>query len=230
MTLAIIRSMELHPPENNGWLAVPSPSLTRQQKYWLFRPGALTAGLRRLGHVELRVVAEHTDGLTTSEAWMLQRQARNPVWVREIIMSIDGVDSVFARSFTPLQAAHGLWQGMRRLRTRPLADMLYNDPQITRSNFFARRLTPQQPMYRSIKRTLASQHGPLVAIPRGADGKSPETGGPRSLYPDAQRLLARCSVFWRSGQPLLVAECFLPEFWSLSARSIHAQGLALNDV
>src|SRR3546814_2775441 len=88
---------------------------------------------------------------------MLQREARSPVWVREIIMSIDGVDSVFARSFTPLSASHGLWQGMRRLRTRPLADMLYNNPQIIRSPFFARRLSPQQPMYRSVRNALRSE-------------------------------------------------------------------------
>src|SRR3546814_19979396 len=86
MTLAIIWFMELHPSKNSGWLAAPSPSLTRQQKYWLFRPGALTAGLRHLGHVQLRVVAAHTDGLCASEAWMLQREARSPGWVREIIM------------------------------------------------------------------------------------------------------------------------------------------------
>ncbi|ETH86156.1 hypothetical protein L560_2034 [Bordetella pertussis STO1-CHOC-0018] len=24
------------------------------------------------------------------------------------------------------------------------------------------------------------------------------------------------SAFWRAGQPLLVAECFLPAFWSLA--------------
>src|SRR3546814_4028269 len=62
--------------------------------------------------------------------------------------------SVFARSFTPLSASHGLWQGMRRLRTRPLADMLYNNPKIIRSPFYARRLSPQQPMYRSVRNAL----------------------------------------------------------------------------
>ena len=230
MTLAIILFMELHPPKNDGWLAVPSPSFTRHQKYWLFRPGALTAGLRRLGHVELRVVAEHTDGLRASEAWMLRREIRSPVWVREIIMSIDGVDSVFARSFTPLQAAHGLWQGMRRLRTRPLADMLYNDPQITRSGFFARRLNAQQPMYRSIRRVLANESAQTASVQgRRASEDEPAICSGRPC-PDARRLLARCSVFWRCGQPLLVAECFLPEFWTLSARSMHARGLALKEV
>jgi len=187
-------------------MALPPPHLSRQQKYWLFRPGALTAGLRQLGQVRLRVVNEHAAGLHPAETWMLQCNPRSPIWVREILMSINGVDSVFARSFTPLKASHGLWQGMRRLRTRPLADMLYHDPQITRSPFFACRLNAQQPLYGTAQRIFGTQR------------------------PPANKLLARCSVFWRMGQPLLVAECFLPEFWALAAKSAYDQGLSPTQV
>jgi chorismate--pyruvate lyase len=193
MTLAIIRFMELHPPHRSAWLTRPAPSFNPLQKHWLFRPGALTAGLRGLGSVQLRVCAEHVDGLSQAEAWMLKLQPNSPIWLREIIMSIDGVDSVYARSFTPLTASHGLWQGMRRLRTRPLADMLYHNPEITRSPFLASRLALHHPMYKTGRRILGE------------------------ACPEPQRLLARCSAFWRQGQPLLVAECFLPGFWSLAS-------------
>jgi chorismate lyase len=186
--------MELQPPHHSNWRNAASPSLTDQQKYWLFRSGALTTGLRKLGPLQLRVVREHAHGLLPSEAWMVAQAPRSPIWIREIIMSIDGVDSVFARSFTPLNASHGLWQGMRRLRTRPLADMLYHDPQITRSRFFSCRLTDQHPLYRCARNMLGAQ------------------------CPCARTMLARCSVFWRLGEPLLVAECFLPEFWSVAQR------------
>ncbi|MGB6102647.1 MAG: chorismate lyase [Pusillimonas sp.] len=182
-------------------MPTPSPCLGRQQKHWLFRPDALTAGLRQLGSVQLRVINEQATGLLPAEAWMLQREVRSPIWVREIMMSIDGVDSVFARSFTPLAASHGLWQGMRHLRTRPLADMLYHNPQITRSPFLACRLHDQNPLYRTAQRILGRQR------------------------PPAHKLLARCSVFWRHGEPLLVAECFMPEFWPLAAKSAYAQGI-----
>lgn len=198
--------MELFPPHYSDWLASPSPSLSPQQKYWLFRPGALTAGLRNIGRVQLRVVREQAQGLHPHEAWMLKRNPRSPVWLREIVMSINGTNSVFARSFTPLDASHGLWQGMRRLRTRPLADMLYHNPQITRSRFFACRLSDQHPLYRSAQRLLGAQ------------------------CPAANRMLARCSVFWRHGQPLLVAECFLPDFWPLAAKSAYDQGLRLKEI
>lgn len=184
--------MELVPCRHSGWQPAPPPSLTSHQKFWLFRPDALTAGLRRLGRVDLRVMRETVDSLHAEEAWMLARPARSEIWLREICMAIDGTDSVFARSFTPLKASRGLWQGIRRLRTRPLADMLYHDAQISRSPFFVCRLHSQHPLYRSMRAHLGSG------------------------CPAAASVLARCSVFWRLGQPLLVAEAFLPEFWRVA--------------
>jgi chorismate--pyruvate lyase len=195
--------MKLQSSNYGGWRPTVPASLNRLQKYWLLRPGALTAGLRQLGQVELKVVQEYSGGLTAAESWMLQRPAKSPVWVREIVMSIDGSTSVVARSFTPLGASHGWWQGMRRLRTRPLADMLYHSPQITRSAFFVCRLTPLHPFYGTVKRALGRE------------------------APPAQALLARCSIFWRQGQPLLVAECFLPGFWQAAAGAEYGQRFLL---
>src|SRR5690606_7633347 len=97
--------------------------------------------------LDLKVVREYAHGLRPDEAWTLRRPARHPVWIREIIMSLDGEPCVFARSFTPLRASHGSWQGMRRLRTRPLADMLYHDSQVTRSAFAVQRLRPWETLY-----------------------------------------------------------------------------------
>lgn len=126
---------------------------------------------------------------------MLQRPDATPIWVREIIMAINGVDAVFARSFTPLKASEGLWGGMRQLQTRPLADMLYNDPEITRSSFYSCVLDDSDPMTHSARRALGQ-----------LDSTEP--------------LLARASVFWRRGEPLLVAECFLPHFWDIALTGV----------
>jgi len=180
------------------WTATPRPSLTPIQKHWLLRPGALTAGLRAQGRMTLRVLREAASGLTVQECWMLGQAAGSPIWMREIVMAVDGVDSVFARSFTPLRDAHGCWQGMRQLRARPLADMLYHDPRIQRSPFRVVRLGRQDPAYRALLRLL------------------PDLPGPPPL-PCA--VLARCSVFRLHARPLLVMECFLPAFWTFAKMS-----------
>jgi len=180
--------MKAYPPLAPGWLAAVPPSLPSAHKYWLMRPGALTAGLRGLGRVQLRVLDEYVQGVPADEARGMGLATAHPVWVREILMSVDGIDSVVARSLTPLAASHGTWQGMRRLRTRPLADMLYHDRSIERSPFACRRLAWPVPF-----------HATARAV-------QPEPG--------AGALWARRSAFWRQGQPLLVAECFLPAFWT----------------
>lgn len=180
--------MKAFAPLAPGWLPAVPPSLSPAHKYWLMRPGALTAGLRKLGKVHLRVLREYAQGAPADEARGMGMAPASPVWVREILMSVDGVDSVVARSLTPLAASHGIWQGMRRLRTRPLADMLYHDRTIERSAFACRRLAWPVPFH---------------ATARGALAR-----------PDAGALWARRSAFWRHGQPLLVAECFLPAFWA----------------
>ena len=181
----------LQPPPDSAWSLLPQASWPPRQRHWLLRPGALSGGLRQLGRFELRVALERVDALDVREAWTLCRPARHPIWLREVVMSIDGVDAVFARSFTPLPASQATWQAMRRLRTRPLADMLYHDPRILRSPFAVSRLNRTQPLWRSAVRTL---------------------GAPAS---GSQPLWARLSVFWCMGQPLMVAECFLPGFWQL---------------
>lgn len=189
--------MKFHCIEKKPWQAALRPSYSPQQKYWLHRPGALTDGLRQLGQVELNVVREYATGLQQDEAWLLDLAPPAPVWVREVRMAIDGILCVIARSFTPLVDSHGLWQGMRRLRQRPLADMLYNDAQIQRSSFLTCTLQAQMPFYRTVQLAHLQHHA--------------------SSTPEARQVLARCSVFWRQGSPLLVAESFTPEFWQISA-------------
>jgi len=178
--------MILLPPTVRGWRNCTPPSLPPAQQHWLLRPGALTAGLRQLGSVQLRVLREYACGAPADEAHGMGLMRNTPVWVREVIMAIDDEDCVVARSLTPLSASHSVWQGMRRLRTRPLADMLYHDRSVTRSAFVCRQLD-----------WAAAFYATALRAQRGADC----------------RLWARRSVFWRATQPLLVAECFLPAFW-----------------
>ncbi|MGB3424139.1 MAG: chorismate lyase [Castellaniella sp.] len=170
------------------WRSLTAPALDRVQQSWLHRPGALTAGLRRLGEVRLTVRREAVEALTPGWAAEAGLDAGAPVWWREILMTVDGVAAVQACSFTPLRASLGVWKAMRGLGQRPLADILYRDPRIARSGF---------------------RFGRLKA--RRADGAW--AGAAQD-----ETILARHSVFTRLNQPLLVAEYFLPPFWTIAAR------------
>jgi chorismate--pyruvate lyase len=169
------------------WRVAPLPGFSAAQKDWLTRGGSLTAHLRTLGAVAVRVTREHVALPWADEADALGVAPRAPVWVREVVLSVDGVPFVAAHSVTPRAASVGVWQATRRLRTRPLAELLYSDSSVARSSLVSRRVGARHPLYRLAAREVAG------------------------MPPHA--LLARRSVFERHGAPLMVTECMLPALW-----------------
>ncbi|MCP3718028.1 chorismate lyase [Paraburkholderia sp. CNPSo 3281] len=176
---------------NAHWRVKPLPALSADQKDWLTRGGSLTAHLRTLGRVVVRVTREAVDMPWSDECDALGLAPRERAWVREIVLEVDGVPFVAAHSVTPLAASQGVWQAMRRLRTRPLAELLYSDSGVARSALVSRRVGARHPLY-----TLAARE--MMVAAKHAQ----------------HAFVARRSVFERAGAPLLVTECMLPALWS----------------
>jgi chorismate--pyruvate lyase len=177
-------------PADAHWRVAPLPTFSAAQTDWLTRGGSLTAHLRALGAVAVRVTREVVALPWPDEAAALGLAPRAPAWVREVVLSVDGVPFVAAHSVTPRAASVGIWQATRRLRTRPLAELLYSDSSVARSSLVSRRVGERHPLYRLAAREIG--------------------GGPRRA-PHA--LVARRSVFERHGAPLMVTECMLPALW-----------------
>jgi chorismate lyase len=180
------------------WRVAPLPAFGPAQKDWLTRGGSLTAHLRTLGQVEVRVTREAVDLPWPDERAALGLAPRERAWVREIALVVDGVPFVAAHSATPLAASHGVWQAMRSLRTRPLAELLYSDSGVARSALVSRRVNARHPLHALAARQTMG-HAPHV-------------------------FLARRSVFERQGAPLLVTECMLPALW-LHLAGVAAGGM-----
>lgn len=174
----------------NLWKSTAPSSLSHLQKYWLSRPGMLTKGLRQLGQVNIRILNESASPISEEESLALNCHYPQLIWVREIIMDIDNIPCVWARSITPIKSSHSVWRGVRHLNTRPLAEILYDDPRITRSHFAITTIQAPSILYRSL------QH----------------------FFPESviQQNYARRSIFYKNNEPLMVTECFLPAFWDLT--------------
>lgn len=170
------------------WRVAPLPGLSAAQKDWLTRGGSLTAHLRALGPVAVRVTRECVALPWADECAALGIAPRAPVWVREVVLSVNGVPFVAAHSVTTHAASVGVWQATRRLRTRPLAELLYSDSSVARSALVSRKVSARHPLYR----LAACEFGDV----------SPHV------------LLARRSVFERHRAPLMVTECMLPALWA----------------
>jgi chorismate--pyruvate lyase len=189
------------------WRVAPLPGLSAAQKDWLTRDGSLTAHLRALGEVAVKVTREGVALPWPDEFTALGLAPRAPVWVREVVLLVDGVPFVAAHSVTPRAASVGIWQATRRLRTRPLAELLYSDRSVARSALVSRRVNARHPLYRLAARELHAEADAAVS-----------TGMPHAL-------VARRSVFERLGAPLMVTECMLPALWMYLAALREPSGV-----
>jgi chorismate--pyruvate lyase len=175
-----------------GWRTTARPGLNTCQKHWLTLGGSLTAHLRTLGAVDVRVTREAVGLPWFDERDALHLAPRERVWIREVVLAVDGVPCVAAHSVTPLDASVGVWQAMRRLRARPLGELLYGDVSVLRSPLSSRRINARHPLY-GLGATQVSGCLPYAFV-------------------------ARRSVFIRQHAPLLITECMLPELWERLAR------------
>lgn len=182
-----------------AWQSELCQHLKEVERYWLSRPGALTEGLRKVGDLDIQVLREYVDYADTDDATPLNLRPKQAIWAREILMSINQRPAIFARSITELTASRDAWQGVRTINQRPLADILYHDPEISRSRFESARLGSNLSLQQALDR-----YGDITEA----------------------ELLARRSTFIRANQGLTVNEVFLSGFWEELAKHPYEQQIS----
>ncbi len=168
----------------------------------------MTARLRGLGLVTVEKLRQGHQLLRPAERHLLGIPHGH---VREVLLRVDGLPAVWARSVTPVGATRGAWRALRGLGNRPLAELLFADRSVRRAPLCARRLDRHAPgmavMHRQWAKALADATlAPPMSSPHPAGHAAPTW--------------IRWSVFFRRGQPLLVQEAFAP--WVLK-RPLPAQ-------
>jgi len=173
------------------------------RKRWVGAPGSLSARLASVGQrFSVQVLSQGRQKLHLDEARALGLSGVAPGYVREVLLRVDGVAVVFARSVTAHPHSQGPWRSIRGLGTRPLADVLFRQHGIARTPLQFASLAPASPLHRHVAQAW-----------QGA------TGAPLT----SRTLPARRSVFTHSAAPLLVMEVFAaahaPWCWpSINAR------------
>ncbi|CAN5196542.1 chorismate lyase [soil metagenome] len=158
---------------------------------WLRAPGSLSRRLALLGQrFEVQVLRQGVMPLRQQERLALGLPRRGCTWVREVILRVDGQPLVWARSSLHQSALAGPWRALKGLGSRPLANLLYADPRVQRSELKPRRLA----RHGHTRRAMQRQWRAAVGTP-----------------PSPQMLWSRNSVFSRGGAELRVMELFAPE-------------------
>lgn len=157
---------------------------------WQAAPGSLSARLATLGQrFEVQRLCQRVQPLLPGEVTDLQLHPGTLALVREVVLRVDGVPLVWARSVVAARATRGPWRALVGLGTRPLAELLFADPAVHRSPLRAERWPFGSPWHRHARQAWRSACG--------------------QAWP-GRCLQARSSVFWRQGVPLRVFEAFHP--------------------
>jgi chorismate lyase len=166
----------------DAWRSAP-PAHPHPLHAWLTSRDSLTSRIKaRVRHFNLVRLKQTAQRPNIDERRELGLRPGALAVVREVLLR-DGENAlVFAHSVAARRDLRGVWRGLSRLGTRPLAEMLFNDPTVVRLPIEYRKLDSRHPLYRRVQ-----QVSPVSAT----------------------ALWARRSVFLKHGRALLVTEVFL---------------------
>lgn len=165
------------------WPSILQSELSPNLYDWLTNPGSLTARLKL--HCEaftVQVLIEGEYPLSADEQAQLNL-SDSQGFVREVLLKLDGIPWVFARSVMPLSTAHCDGDKFASLGNKPLGAVLFSSPDMQRSSIEVAKFDHKTPLQKVISRLNAGE---------------------------SSTLYGRRSCFLLSGKSLLVSEVFLP--------------------
>lgn len=164
-------------------------------RQWLRAPGSLSRRLAALGdRFEVQTLFQGPARVRHCERRDLRSPAHARHWVREVVLRLDGEPLIWARSIAPRRSLAGPWRALLGLGRRPLADLLFSQPRVTRTPLRSERLLRGGPLHGRMKREWQQANG---------------------IFPPCDMVWARSSVFRKHGAPLRVMEVISPRLASV---------------
>lgn len=136
----------LHPlvPDWSNHYQQPAFSIPPFWADWLFDSGSLTARLTALRPEGFSVqpLKQYYGQATPIEAAELQLKNEQKVWIREVILLLEQVPIVYARTAMPLSTLSGAEKQLKQLGKRSLGHYLFAQAQLQRGELHASRCRP----------------------------------------------------------------------------------------
>lgn len=168
---------------NVAWQNFPPESLNRFVSDWLFEPSSLTSRLQRYcNDFRVEVLGQAIINCPPEEACDVIL-ADKPVLAREVVLYCDNLPHVFARSLIPLSSLTGEQAELAKLGTKPLGQVIFNNPSLRRTLIQVGSFSPD---------TRVGELCRTLSLKQSHD------------------LWGRRSLFYIDDKPLMVAEVFLP--------------------
>lgn len=193
---------------NAGWRkhrAFPNAAFSQLAKAWLLDEGSLTAHLLAAsgGDFRVEIISQNWGRPHLHEARLLGIDPHQACLLREVFLVCKGQPWVYARSVLPNTSLRGSLRHLRKFGSRPLGQLLFNDPNLAREPFELTTL-------------------PLQDIP-GQAARNNSTESVAGTYDRMEHCVGRRSRFVLQGKPLMVSEIFLPAFWQAVGHAPRAR-------
>ena len=100
---------------------------------WLSTQASLTAKLQSAGRLTVEVLDESWGTPTAREKRRLSLRPRDAARIRTVLLKVDGVTVIYARSIIPARSLKGHWRQVKHLKNKPLGGYLFQNTALTRS-------------------------------------------------------------------------------------------------
>lgn len=111
---------------------------------WLLYTGSLTTRLCGLGNFRVEILREFHGAPTQLERQQLALNHQARVWVREVVLKVDGVALVYARTAVPQRTLQGKEKRLQHLGEKSLGSYLFQQPNLQRQPLAVSHCNPNQ--------------------------------------------------------------------------------------
>lgn len=118
------------------WMAVHRVNKTKVPSHlwpWLITDKSLTSKLRSVGDLSVEVIEDRWGTPSLRERRKLKLSPRAAVRVRSVLLKLNGVTVIYARSIIPARSLVGHWRQVPHLKNKPLGGYLFQHRSLQRS-------------------------------------------------------------------------------------------------
>ena len=135
---------------------------------WLITHDSLTARLKCLGTLTVEVLEDSWGTPTAREKKRLKLRPREAARIRTVLLKVDGIPLIYARSIIPAQSLKGHWRQVKHLQDKPLGGYLFQHRALIRSGIeitqLPKSMFPHQPQAVWARRSVFQQFGPGILV------------------------------------------------------------------
>tara|TARA_B110000114_G_C14829652_1_gene292121 strand:- start:98 stop:622 length:525 start_codon:yes stop_codon:yes gene_type:complete len=120
-------------------------------KYWLLDMKSLSYRIRNIAKLEIIPVDSRGSNIFLNEKKVFDNKKSEHLYLREVLIYADKLPIMYARTVLPSKYLRGFWHKIKKLKNKPLADIVFDRKIIIRSDFKFKKPSINDNFSRKIK-------------------------------------------------------------------------------